>query len=181
MTTTSGPARAASHPLLLALAGPPGTGKSTIAGPLARALGAVVVAVDAIEDGLLAAAVPPELAGLAAYLAAERVGEENLRAGITVVIDAVNDHPLARRQWVDLAGRTGADLRFVELLPPSAEQHRERLQGRARRFRHLPEPAWTSLPERAAALAAWDGHRVQLSADAAPERLLRQVLDAVAG
>lgn len=168
-------------PPLIALAGPPGTGKSTLAAPLARALHAAIVSVDPIEDGALAADVPAERAGLAAYLAAERVAEQNLAAGIGVVIDAVNDHPLARAQWVELAARTGADLRFVELLPPSTEQHRARLEGRGRRFRHLPEPRWSSLPERSAALAAWDGERLRLPADETPELLVRRVLEAIAG
>jgi predicted kinase len=167
--------------LLVALAGPPGTGKSTLAAPLARALGAVIVSVDPIEDGVLAADVPARLAGLAAYLAAERVAEQNLAAGIGVVIDAVNDHPLARGQWVGLAARTGAVLRFVELLPPPAEEHRARLEGRGRRFEHLPEPAWPSVPERRAALAAWEGQRVRVRADLPPDQVLDRVLGALAG
>jgi predicted kinase len=168
-------------PLLLALAGPPGTGKSTLAAPLARALGAAIVSVDPIEDGALAAGVPADRAGLAAYLAAERVAEQNLAAGIAVVIDAVNDHPLARGQWVALAERTGADLRFVELVPPAAEEHRARLEGRGQRFQHLPEPAWPSVPERAAALAAWEGRRLRLPVDGSPSQLLDRVLGALTG
>src|SRR3954469_6771500 len=108
---------ALSRLLLLALAGPPGTGKSTLAAPLARALRAAIVSVDPIEDGLLTADVQPDRAGRGAGreragLAAERVAEQNLAAGIGVVIDAVNDHPLARAQWCGLADRTGAVLRF---------------------------------------------------------------------
>jgi predicted kinase len=167
--------------VLVALAGAPGTGKSTLAGPLARALSAAIVSVDPIEDGALAAGVPADVAGLAAYLAAERVAEQNLRAGIAVVVDAVNDHPLARGQWQGLAERTGADLRFVELIPPPAGEHRSRLEARGRRFAHLPEPAWSSLPERSAALAAWEGRRSRVAADDPPDRVLARVLEALAG
>jgi predicted kinase len=79
---------------------------SAVAAPLARALHAAIVAVDPIEDGALAAGVATGRAGLGAHLAAERVAEQNLVAGIGVVLDAVNDHPLARGRWVDLAART---------------------------------------------------------------------------
>lgn len=59
----------------------------------------MIVSVDPIEDGVLAAGAAPQVAGLVAHLATERVAEQNRAAGMGVVVDAVDDHPLARAQW----------------------------------------------------------------------------------
>ena len=78
-----------------------GTGKSTIAGRLARALPAPVLPVDPVEIALWAAGIDRDQpTGLAAF----------------VVVDAVNDAEVARQQWRDLAARHEVPLRFVEVV-----------------------------------------------------------------
>ena len=159
--------------MLIALAGLPGSGKSAIARELSRMLPATHLAVDDLEDAMLRAGLRNSYeVGLAAYLAAEAAAEVNLRSGANVVIDAVNDHPYARAQWVQLAERTSVALAFVEVQCSDVDLHRARLAHRERGYRALPEPTWESLLPRREALRAWDGDRVSVdTANANPVEL----------
>jgi predicted kinase len=125
---------AASAPLLVVTAGLPAAGKSTIAEVVGNRLGLPVLSVDPIEAAILSAGIAPDQpTGLAAYLVAEAMAEGVLANGRGVVIDAVNAVGPAREQWVRLAARQGATLRFLEVVCSDPEVHRERLAARAGR------------------------------------------------
>lgn len=169
--------------MLIALAGLPGSGKSAVATELARLLPATHVAVDELEDAMLRAGLRNSYeVGLAAYLGAEAIAEANLRTGARVIVDAVNDHPYARGQWVRLAQRSGAPLIFVEVICSDVELHRQRLEHRRRPYSALPEPTWESLLPRRALLDQWTDDRLTVdTANANPPALaarIRQALDA---
>lgn len=159
--------------MLIALAGLPGSGKSAIARELARMLPALHVAVDDLEDAMLRAGLRNSYeVGLAAYLGAEATAEANLQTGASVVVDAVNDHPYARAQWVQLAQRSGSAFTFIEVRCSDEGLHRQRLAHRERGYRALPEPTWESLLPRREALRAWDGERMTVdTANANPVEL----------
>ncbi|MFD6164531.1 AAA family ATPase [Oerskovia sp. NPDC060287] len=164
--------------MLIAMAGLPGTGKSRLARLLARDLGAVMLSVDPVEDAFLrAGAVHDDVTGLGAYLAVESVAQENLLLGNAVIVDAVNDHPAARQQWIDLAARTGTRLWFVEVYLADERLHRERLVTRGSRYPALPEPGWDSLAARARALADWADPRLRLDASLDDAELLAAAKD----
>jgi predicted kinase len=117
--------------MLVVLGGLPGTGKTTIARRLSERLGAAHVRVDSITGAMSRAGIDAaQPTGLASYLVAEAVAEECLRAGTPVVIDAVSPVEAARRQWRELAARTDAKLRVVELVCPDESEHRRRLETR---------------------------------------------------
>lgn len=120
-----------SVPLLVVMAGLPGTGKSTIAEILGGRLGGTNVSVDPIESSILQAGIAADQpTGLAAYLVAETLAEQVLSSGRSVVVDAVNAVEPARLQWRDLAERTHVSLRVIETVCSDAHLHDERLTKR---------------------------------------------------
>jgi predicted kinase len=130
---TAGESTAAA-PLLVVTAGLPASGKSTIAEVVGNRLGLPVLSVDPIESAILSAGIGSDQpTGLAAYLVAEAMAEGVLANGRGVVIDAVNAVEPARDQWVKLASRQGAILRFLEVVCSDPEVHRERLAARTGR------------------------------------------------
>jgi len=118
-------------PVLVVTAGLPGSGKSTIAEIVAGRLGATAISVDPIEAAILKAGIDSDQpTGLAAYLVAERLAEQVLMSGQSVIVDAVNAVEPARLQWRGLAERCGVKLSVIETVCSDAELHEERLAKR---------------------------------------------------
>ncbi|KQR52498.1 hypothetical protein ASF88_13295 [Leifsonia sp. Leaf336] len=118
-------------PVLVVTAGLPGSGKSTIAEIVAGRLGATAISVDPIEAAILKAGIDADQpTGLAAYLVAERMAEQVLISGQSVIVDAVNAVEPARLQWRGLAERCGVKLSVIETVCSDAELHEERLAKR---------------------------------------------------
>lgn len=134
--------------MLIAMAGLPASGKSTIAALLGTRLRAAVVSVDPIEDAILRAGIDGDQpTGLAAYLVAETIAESVLASGQSIIVDAVNAVDPAREQWLALARRQGSDLRFVEVVCGDPDLYRERLLARQRSLPHFDEPEWHAVEQ----------------------------------
>ena len=144
--------------MLIAMAGLPGAGKSTIAEVLGGRLSASVVSVDPIESAILEAGIDSDQpTGLAAYLVAETIAGLVLESGHHVIVDAVNGVDPAREQWVDLARSRSETLRFIEVICSDPELHRERLEARGRRLPHLNEPSWHAVEQSLDEYSPWAG------------------------
>jgi predicted kinase len=151
--------------VLIAMAGLPGAGKSSVAEGLGRALSAPVVSVDPIEAALRRAGVTSgQPTGLAAYLAAEAVADGVLALGQSVIVDAVNAVEAARGQWRALAARYGVRLCFIEVCCSSPTVHRVRLEARHRGIAGFAEPTWADVEACREEFEPWHQERLVLDA-----------------
>lgn len=129
-------------PLLVALSGLPGVGKTTVARELARVLGAVHVRIDTIEQALRQMG---REVGIAGYAVAYAIAEDNLRLGQIVVADGVNPVPATRDAWRAVAARAGCDVVEVEIVCSDAEAHRRRVESRVADIPGHPLPTWADV------------------------------------
>ncbi|MGW0752938.1 AAA family ATPase [Streptomyces sp. NPDC002587] len=149
--------------MLIAMAGLPGAGKSSVAGELGRKLAAPVVSVDPIEAAMWRAGVArSQPTGLAAYVVAEAVADGVLALGQTVIVDAVNAVAEARVQWRSLASRRGVPVVFIEVVCSDPAVHRRRLECRSREIEGFYEPTWEAVERRREELVPWADERLVL-------------------
>lgn len=120
------------RPTLIIISGPPGTGKTTLAHELARAIPCIAISRDEIKEGMVHAAgefkadVGDELTQRTYPLFFE-VLERLLRAGVTVVGEAAFQDKLWRTKLEPLADL--AEFRVVQCHSPDAPK---RAAGRSR-------------------------------------------------
>ena len=149
--------------MLIAMAGLPGAGKSSIAEALGRKLAAPVVSVDPIEAAMWRAGVArSQPTGLAAYVVAEAVAGGVLALGQTVIVDAVNAVEEARWQWRSLADGHGVPLVFIEVACSDPVVHRRRLESRSRDIEGFHEPTWQAVERQQGEFAPWADDRLVL-------------------
>lgn len=135
-----------SPPLLVVLAGRPGTGKTTIARLLAGRLQAAYLRTDNIVGPMLSAGLTEDEAGAArvGYDIACEVATENLHAGVPVVVDGVNASHERRALWRDVSGATRARLVQLETTLPDGVEHRRRVDGRQAQEGYIG-PTWEQI------------------------------------
>ena len=128
--------------MLIVFAGLSGTGKSTIARTLAGEIGAVWLRINSIEQGIRDSGVVPASIDDAGYRAAYAVAEDNLRLGLTVISDSVNDWLIVRDAWREAGLRAGARVVEVEIICSDIEEHRRRVAERSSDVPGLILPNW---------------------------------------
>lgn len=141
--------------MLVVFSGLPGVGKTTIAREVARAMDAVYLRIDSIEQVLRDAGCQVEGEG---YSVAHAVAEDNLRLGRNVVADCVNPWPLTRGEWRSVADRAGVRAVDVEIVCSDAGVHRRRVESRAADISGHRLPTWTEVVERD--YRPWTGERL---------------------
>lgn len=143
--------------MLVAMAGLPGTGKSTIGQVVASRLGIPVVSIDPIESAILQAGIAADQpTGLAAYLVAETLAERILVTGTGAMIDAVNAVDPAREQWVNLAARLNEPMKFIEVICSDPELHRSRIESWRKSMPHI-QLTWNAVEQSFDDYSEWTG------------------------
>lgn len=130
--------------MLIALAGLPGTGKTTIARLLAARLTAVHLRIDTLEQALLASGAVATI-GIEGYVLSYALAADNLAVGNTVIADCVNGAGAARQAWRDVAARHTARFHLVEVRCSDTGLHRARVEGRQADIAGHALPTWASV------------------------------------
>jgi len=160
--------------MLIAMAGLPGAGKSTLAEVVGARRNITVLSVDHIERAILAAGISAgQPTGLAAYLVAETLAESVLTHNRDIIIDAVNAVDPAREQWVNLAERTGSGIRFIEVVCSDEALHNERLVERAAKRALAGAPERDAVEQSVEEYSPWSG------ASGAVARITLDTVDAI--
>jgi predicted kinase len=147
--------------MLVVVAGLPGSGKSTMATDLGRALKCAVLGVDQAEAAMWRAGVSPSgPTHHAAYLVVGALAAEQLALGHDVIVDAVNGPEPARAQWRDLADQLDAELKFIVVECGDDHIFRDRLEHRSRNIAGFPEPTWEGVLRRRAEFPPWTDERL---------------------
>ena len=115
---------------LIVFAGLPGSGKTTLARKLAKALPAFLIRIDTIEQALISNGDPKTKIGPMGYVIAYRLASENLRLGASVVADCVNPVHATREAWREVAKSESAPIFEIEVICSNRIEHRERVETR---------------------------------------------------
>jgi|GEM_PF-1486698 len=147
---------------LIVMAGLPGSGKSTVAEGIASSLQAPVVSVDPIEAAMWESGLKKLETGIAAYAVARAITAENLKRGLTVIVDAVNPVEAARDMWRTLSAEKNVPLAFIEVQCADEAVHRSRIEARVRNITGMSEVKWTKVLERRREYEPWNQERLKL-------------------
>ena len=166
------------HPVLYIFSGLPGSGKSTLAKELAKAIGAIYLRIDTIEQAIR------DLCDFKVegegYRLSYRVSSDNLKLGLSVVADSCNPIELTRREWNDVAILAGADFVNIEVICSEKDEHRKRIETRTSEVLGLELPTWEKVKNRE--YHPWKSERIVIdtaskSIEKSTEELLYAIRD----
>jgi predicted kinase len=132
-------------PVLIVMAGLPGTGKTTLARGLTRRLEATYLRIDAVEQTLRAAG---HTVGPMGYVIANALAAENLKLGRVVIADCVNPVLASRAGWRQVASQESAQIVEIEMVCCDTRVHQQRVETRISDTDGLRFPTWDEVVNR---------------------------------
>src|SRR5262245_13485010 len=125
-------APAATKPILVLMAGLPGTGKSTLAYALAATLGWIVIDKDLIHSAMISTGAGKLDSTPAAYEAALVLVQDLVtKQQRSVILDTAGRQPFLLERSREIASQSGARLRIIRCVAPG-DVRMSRLSGRTR-------------------------------------------------
>ncbi len=147
---------------VIVISGLPGSGKSTVAESIAKRLLLPIFSVDPIESSIIKSGIARSFeTGLAAYFVVETLAEEQLRTGISVIIDAVNPVKEARGMWRNVSTTHNATLILIECVL-DRHLHQQRTENRVRGMYGIPEVTWVDVENQRRGYQPWEEDRLIL-------------------
>jgi predicted kinase len=135
-------------PGLIVFAGLPGTGKSAIAVPLAKRIHAAYLRIDTIEQSLVNSGELSAAPCAVGYLTGYALAADQLRVGISTVVECVNPLRTTREAWHQVAVEHHCWIIEVELICSDQDEHRRRVESRSSDIAGLILPTWQQVRER---------------------------------
>ncbi|MFA5203647.1 MAG: AAA family ATPase [Lentisphaeria bacterium] len=133
-------------PTLYIFSGLPGSGKTTLASRLAKALAIPYFRLDTIEHGMRQ--ICSLKVGGEGYRLTYRIVADNLKIGNDVVVDCVNPWALTRREWEAVATANDAQYLNLEVVCSDREEHRRRAISRVSDIAGFELPTWDEITQR---------------------------------
>jgi predicted kinase len=135
-------------PGLIVIAGLPGTGKSAVAAPLAKRLRAPYLRIDTIEQSLVNSGELSTAPSAVGYLTGYALAADQLRVGLSAVVECVNPLRTTRDSWRRVAVEHDCWIIEVELICSDQREHRRRVESRSSDIPGLVLPTWREVRER---------------------------------
>ena len=133
-------------PTLYIFSGLPGSGKTTLAQELSKVINATYLRIDTVEQGIR------DLCDLIVegegYRLSYRVATDNLNLGNSVIADSCNPIELTRREWNDVANKSGACCINIEVVCTDKSEHKHRVETRESTVPRLKLPTWDQVESR---------------------------------
>jgi predicted kinase len=125
-----------------------GTGKSSVAIPLARKLSAAYVRIDTIEQALVSSGEIGAAPTAVGYLTGYALAGDQLRVGLLVVAECVNPLKVTRDAWQRVATQHNCWILEAELVCSDQSEHQRRVEHRTTDIPKLILPTWRQVVAR---------------------------------